>query len=110
MLKSNDVYWKEHRLQIPRKKGECGRCVNQSRAERYKKAGINLNSLLPKPVEKLHIIGGGSRNWLLNRLTEEALGIPVEAGPVEATTIGNILVQAIASNDINNKNEVETII
>ncbi len=103
-------YCKEHQLQIPQTQGEFVRCVLQSLAARYKKAVINLNSLLPKPVEKLHIIGGGSRNWLLNRLTEEALGIPVEAGPVEATTIGNILVQAIASNDINNKNEVETII
>ena len=103
-------YCQEHHLQVPHTQGEFVRCVLQSLAARYKKAITNLNHLLPKPVEQLHIIGGGSRNWLLNRLTEEALGIPVIAGPVEATTIGNILVQAMALKDINNKNEVEEII
>lgn len=44
-------------------------------------------------MKKLQIIGGGSRNALLNRLTEEATGLEVVAGPAEATAIGNILTQ-----------------
>lgn len=52
-----------------------------------------MNKLLPRPVEKLHIIGGGSQNKYLNRLTAIATGLEVDAGPVEATAIGNILVQ-----------------
>jgi rhamnulokinase len=47
-------------------------------------------------VERLHIVGGGSRNLLLNRFTANAVQIPVLIGPVEATAAGNILVQAIA--------------
>lgn len=52
-----------------------------------------LNQLLPEPVAKLYVIGGGSQNKYLNRLTEEVIGIPVEEGPVEATAIGNIRQQ-----------------
>ena len=61
-------------------------------------------------AECLHVIGGGCRNRLLNRLTEEATGIPVLAGPVEATAIGNLLVQAEACGKIKNKNEIQIII
>ena len=81
-------------------------CVLKSLAARYKKGIKQLNSLLPEPIQQLHIIGGGCQNQLLNRLTEEALGIPVIAGPVEATAIGNILMQAQACGAIKNKNEV----
>ena len=56
------------------------------------------------------IIGGGCRNSLLNRLTAEALGIPVYAGPVEATAIGNILVQAIAKGEIGSREEIKEFI
>jgi rhamnulokinase len=48
----------------------------------------------------LHIIGGGSQNALLNQLAADALGVPVWAGPVEATAMGNILVQAMAAGEV----------
>lgn len=66
-----------------------------SLAERYRKGIEGLNMLLPYPIERLHIIGGGSQNKYLNRLTALATGLEVEAGPVEATAIGNILVQTL---------------
>ncbi len=81
-------------VKVPATQGEYVRCVLQSLAARYREAIEGLNALLPRPVERLHIIGGGCRNRLLNRLTEEALGIPVIAGPVEATALGNLKVQA----------------
>lgn len=96
-------------LTVPHTQGEYVRVVLQSLAERYRKGIQQLNGFLPQPVECLHIIGGGCRNRLLNRLTEEALGIPVVAGPVEATAIGNILVQAVTCGEIENKNEIHTI-
>ena len=52
--------------------------------------------MAPFPIEKLHIIGGGSRNNLLNQFTCNAVGVPVVAGPSEGTAIGNIMLQAKA--------------
>ncbi|MEG1563756.1 MAG: rhamnulokinase family protein [Bacteroides sp.] len=92
-------YCRARQCAVPATQGEYVRCVLQSLAQRYKQGVDQLNRLLPTRVEQLNIIGGGCRNRLLNRLTEEALGIPVYAGPVEATAIGNILVQAMAQNN-----------
>lgn len=104
------VQYCEHRgVKAPKTQGEFVACVLQSLAERYRIGITLLNSLLPRPVECLHIIGGGSRNWLLNNLTAAATGVPVIAGPVEATAIGNILVQGLASKDITNKDDVKVI-
>ena len=57
----------------------------------------NLRGLSPRPVEALHVIGGGSRNDLLNQWTANAVGIPVVAGPSEATAIGNVMIQALTA-------------
>ena len=93
-------YCRYHGLQVPASKAETTRVVLQSLAAKYAEATSALNRMIPSPIKKLHIIGGGSQNTLLNRLTEEAIGIPVEAGPVEATGIGNILTQALAKGEI----------
>ena len=58
----------------------------------------------------LHVIGGGSQNDLLNQLTANALGIPVIAGPVEATAMGNILVQAMADGRLDNLEAVRDVV
>ena len=99
-------YCEKHNQAVPHTRGEVARCVLASLAERYKKGIQEMNRLLQEPIEELHIIGGGSKNQLLNRMTEEAIGIPVYAGPVEATAIGNILVQALAAKDITDKQSV----
>lgn len=78
---------------VPVTQGELVKCVLRSLADRYRRAIEGLNALLPAPVKRLRIIGGGSQNSYLNRLTAEATGLPVDAGPVEATAIGNILCQ-----------------
>lgn len=103
-------YCRIYGLQVPCTQGEYVHCVLKSLAQRYKRGIEQLNRLLSAPIEALHIIGGGCRNKLLNRLTEEALGIPVYAGPVEATAIGNILVQALAKGEIADRSEIIEII
>ena len=103
-------YCREHGLTVPNGRGEFVRCVCNSLAMRYKKAIDGLNSLLPEPVKRLKIFGGGSNNRLLNRLTAEATGLEVVTGPAEATAIGNLLVQAIASGEIKGKEEITEII
>ena len=103
-------YCAEHSLQQPKDKAETTRVVLQSLAAKYAEATSALNAMIPEPIKKLHIIGGGSQNKLLNRLTEEALGIPVEAGPVEATGIGNILTQALAKGEIGSIAEMRSVV
>ena len=73
--------------------GETVRCVLESLAKRYATAIQNLNTMLPEPVQRLHIIGGGSQNTFLNELTAKATGLTVTTGDVEATAIGNVLCQ-----------------
>lgn len=82
--------------QVPATQGEYMMCIARGLADRYRRGIEGLNRLIGRPVEELCIIGGGNQNRLLNRLTEEAIGIPVVSGPVEATAIGNIMVQAEA--------------
>lgn len=93
----------------PQSKGDAMRCVCRSLAARYRRGIDELNRLLPHPVERLNILGGGCRNRLLNRLTANALGIPVYAGPVEATALGNLAVQAVALGDLPSDSVRETI-
>lgn len=100
MEKAIRDYCIAHGLPAPDTQGEFVVCVVRSLANRYAAGIRGLNALLPRPVQKLNIIGGGSHNRLLNRLTEEMCRIPVEAGPAEATAIGNILVQARAAGEI----------
>ena len=100
-------YCAERNARTPQTIGETVRVVLQSLAARYAKGIKHFDALLPEPIKKINIIGGGSQNKLLNRLTSEATGLPVIAGPVEATGIGNILVQAIALGEINRKEDVK---
>lgn len=82
---------------VPETRGQVVRCIFESLALRYRQVIDSLNSLSPRPIEALHVIGGGSRNDLLNQWTANAVGVPVIAGPSEATAIGNIMIQAIAA-------------
>lgn len=88
-----DLYCLENGLKKPVSRGEYLKCVLMSLAVRYGKGIAELNAMLDRPAESLQIIGGGSQNSLLNRLTEAATGLKVIAGPVEATAMGNIKMQ-----------------
>lgn len=85
---------------VPQTKAEVTKCVLQSLAAKYREALAGIKDMLPQPLKRLHIIGGGAQNAQLNQLTADALRIPVWAGPVEATAMGNILVQAMAAGEI----------
>jgi rhamnulokinase len=62
------------------------------------------------PIERLHIIGGGSKNRLLNQFTANAIGRKVIAGPSEATAIGNVMIQAMAMGVVSSLQEMRAII
>lgn len=93
------AYCAETGQPVPETRGQMVRCIFESLALRYRQVIENLRSLSPRPVDTLHVIGGGSRNDLLNQFTANAVGIPVVAGPSEATAIGNVMIQAMAAGE-----------
>jgi rhamnulokinase len=72
------------------------RCILDSLALAHRRAIFSAQSLAGRHADVLHIVGGGARNSLLCQLTADATGLPVIAGPAEATCFGNVLVQARA--------------
>lgn len=90
------TWFGERGLRAPRDRPELVRSILVSLAEAYARTIRAASELSGVPVRTVHLVGGGSQNTLLCRLTAEATGLPVVAGPVEATAIGNVLVQARA--------------
>jgi len=89
-------YCRAHGMAAPADDAAVVRLIFDSLAARYAEVLQQLQSLAPFRIERLHVIGGGARNDLLNQLTADACGIPVAAGPAEATAVGNIMIQARA--------------
>ena len=80
---------------LPPAVGAFVRCCLESLALKYRWTIDRLESILGTTIRTIHVVGGGSKNTLLCQFTADACGRPVHAGPVEATAIGNILMQAI---------------
>ncbi len=76
------------------------RCILESLALKYRQVKENLESITDRPIQRIHIVGGGSQNDLLNQFAANSTGCSVIAGPVEATSLGNILLQLYALGDI----------
>jgi rhamnulokinase len=84
----------------PETVGAVVRCCLESLALRYRQTLADLEQLVGHSLEVVRIVGGGSQNRLLCQMAADACGIPVVAGPVEATALGNLMVQAIATGDL----------
>lgn len=85
-------------------------CIYHSLADRYGQELGRLREFASFPIDKLHVIGGGSANDLMNQWTADALGIPVVAGPMEATAIGNVMLQAKAAGLVRDRWDMRRII
>jgi len=94
------AFCKETGQTIPKKPGPVIRCVLESLALLYRKTLLEIEKITGRKIDRLHLVGGGARNTLLNHFTANALQIPVIVGPAEATSIGNVLVQAIALGNL----------
>ncbi len=95
---------------VPLQPGEMTRLILESLAASYRQVLANLEALLGRPIDRIHIVGGGSRNQLLNQLAANATGRTVIAGPAEATAAGNILVQAIGAGAVAGLSEARQIV
>jgi len=110
MVERIQAFCSETDQPIPQTDAEVVRCVLESLALEYRWGTEKLRELSGKSLPVIHIIGGGSRNRLLNQFTADATGCEVIAGPVEATAIGNILLQAIALHHLSSLTEGRALV
>lgn len=103
-------YCRETNQPSPRTHGETIRCVLESLALRYREVLREVVAVTGREPKCLHIVGGGSKNQLLNQLTANATQLPVVAGPSEATAIGNILVQASALSHLGSLADLRRVV
>ncbi len=87
-------YCSETGQSVPANRGSYTRTVYESLALKYRQVNEELGTCTPAS-KVVHIVGGGSKNIMLNQFTANATGLPVQAGPVEATAIGNLMIQAL---------------
>lgn len=95
---------------VPADRGTYLRMVYESLALKYRQVNEQICSVSGGSTKVVNIVGGGSKNLLLNQFTADALGIPVEAGPEEGTAVGNLMVQAMGQGIIKDMSEALPII
>ena len=95
---------------VPANTGACVRCICESLALFYRVVLRRTERLIGKKIERLHIVGGGSKDATLNQFTANALKIPVLAGPTECAALGNILVQAIALGHVESHEAARAVV
>ncbi|MEZ6066702.1 MAG: rhamnulokinase [Planctomycetaceae bacterium] len=103
-------FCRETRQPVPETDGQIVRCALESLALKYREVLSGIESLTGEKVEVIHVVGGGSKNELLNCFTANATGRPVIAGPTEATALGNVLLQARAAGSISSLSELRRIV
>ena len=104
------AYCLENSQPAPETPGQFARCILESLAQLYNQYLNELEQLTDQKITRLHIVGGGSQSKLLNQFTANATGRTVLAGPVEATAIGNLLIQAMALGDIGSREELRQVV
>ncbi len=103
-------YCRETNQKVPGTVGEIMQCIYCSLALKYRQVFDNMQDICGKKFEAINMVGGGIKDTLLCHLTASACGVPVKAGPVEATVIGNIATQLIALGDIKSIEEARDVI
>jgi rhamnulokinase len=101
---------RESGLPVPDTAAGLARCIFDSLALLYAEVLGELAELRGKPFSQLHIVGGGCQNQLLNQLCADACGITVIAGPVEASTLGNIGIQLMTLDELANVDDFRTLV
>jgi rhamnulokinase len=110
MLSAISQYCRETGQQEPEGPPAFTRAILESLAFKYRHVIESLEQLTGQPIEEIQIVGGGSRNRLLNQFTADATGCTVLAGPVEATALGNIAVQMMGTGAVASLDEARRLI
>ncbi|MFO1092163.1 MAG: FGGY-family carbohydrate kinase [Planctomycetaceae bacterium] len=110
MTEALQDYCRSHGEPVPDSAGQLVRCALESLALKYRHVLEGIESLTGERVAAIHVVGGGSKNELLNQFTANACGRPVIAGPTEATALGNLLLQARTAGDVGTLGEIRAIV
>jgi rhamnulokinase len=110
MPKAIQAFCRDTGQPVPKTEGELVRCTYESLALKYRQVLGSLEELTGNRIEVVHIVGGGSQSDLLNQFTADACQRPVVAGPVEATAMGNLLVQARASGELSSLADIRNVV
>ena len=110
MVEAIQNYCRKTGQPVPEDYRAMARCIFESLAMRYRQVLGYLKEMAPFAIEKLHVIGGGSRNGYLMQMAANSIGMPVVTGPVEGPAIGNIMLQAKAAGVVNDMFEMRGII
>ena len=105
-----DHFCKKTHQPVPTTPGAYVRCVLESLALKYRLVLRSLEQLCGRRIEQIRVIGGGSKNRLLNQFTADATGRMVLAGPAEATALGNVAIQILATGEASSLSEVRAIV
>lgn len=93
-------YCKRTGQPVPESVGEVVRCIYESLALKYRSVAERTMALTGRRAKVIHVVGGGTKDRFLSQLTADACGIPVCAGPEEATAIGNLMLQLMAAGEV----------
>lgn len=110
MIKTIEDYCDQTHQPVPKQAGQMARCIFESLALLYKEVLEELRAITGKEFKTIHVIGGGCQNKLLNQMCADMTGCEVLAGPIEATTIGNIAVQMITLGMVEDMQSARKII
>ena len=110
MLLAIDRFCSKTQQPTPSTPGAYVRCILESLAMKYRRTIRNLEEVCGQHIEQLRVVGGGSKNRLLNQFTANASGRRVFAGPAEATSLGNIAIQVLATGEASSLEEVRAIV
>jgi rhamnulokinase len=110
MLAAIDNFCRKTHQPTPTTPGSYVRCILESLALKYRVILGNLERLCGQRIEQIRVIGGGSKNRLLNQFTADATGRKVLAGPAEATALGNIAIQILATGEASSLKEVRATV
>jgi rhamnulokinase len=110
MIEEIQAFCQETDQTVPTEPGQIARCIFESLAFQYKEVLLQLRDVYDVPIKRIHIIGGGSKNLLLNQLCADFTECDVYAGPDEATAIGNLLMQFITNGALDSLTEARKLV
>ncbi|SKA35064.1 rhamnulokinase [Consotaella salsifontis] len=110
MMEAITGFCAEHGEPVPEGVGDFARCVFDSLALDYRRVKNELEELRGRPIKAIRIIGGGSKNMLLNQLAADACQVAVSAGPVETSSLGNACVQMMALGRFASLEEIRAVV